>query len=170
VSGSDATAGYVIRVAVPAEHEAIGDLVVRAYRGVGEIDEPYFDELRDVAARAALVPVLAAVEEGSGRILGAVTFVPGPGPFNEGEFGDAASIRMLAVEPDARRRGIGQALVEECIRRARDASRPRISLYTRPFMTAAHRMYERLGFRRVSQLDWEFEPGEWLYAYEMDLA
>jgi ribosomal protein S18 acetylase RimI-like enzyme len=161
--------GYLVREAVPAEHEAIGDLVVRAYRAVGETDESYYDELRDVASRAAVVPVLAAIEEGSGRVLGAVTFVPGPGPFHEGEFGDAASIRMLAVEPDARGRGVGSALVEECLRRARAAGRDRVSLYTRPFMTAAHAMYERLGFERVRELDWEFAPGEWLHAYAIEL-
>ena len=164
------SAVFTIREATPAEYEAIGDLVVRAYRGVGETEESYFDELRDVAARAAVVPVLSAVGEESGRVLGAVTFVPGPGPFHEGEFGDAASIRMLAVEPEARGRGIGRALVEECIRRARADGRSRISLYTRPFMTAAHAMYEGLGFERVRDLDWEFDPGEWLYAYAKDLG
>ena len=54
-------AAYTIREALPSEYAAIGDLVVRAYRGVGETDESYYDELRDVAARAAVVPVLAAV-------------------------------------------------------------------------------------------------------------
>ena len=39
----------------------------------------------------------------------------------------------------------------------------------RPFMTAAHAMYERLGFERVHELDWEFAPGEWLYAYALEL-
>lgn len=163
-------AAYTIREALPSEYAAIGDLVVRAYRGVGETDESYYDELRDVAARAAVVPVLAAVDEGSGRVLGAVTFVPGPGPFHEGEFGDAASIRMLAVEDDARGRGVGTALVRECLERARAAGRDRVSLYTRPFMTAAHAMYERLGFERVRELDWEFAPGEWLYAYALELG
>ncbi len=62
MSGGSA-AGYTIREATPAEHEAIGELLVRAYRGVGETAEAYFDELRDVAGRAAVVPVLAAVDD-----------------------------------------------------------------------------------------------------------
>jgi ribosomal protein S18 acetylase RimI-like enzyme len=161
---------YVIREAEPSEYEAIGDITVEAYRAAGETEEGYFPELRDVADRARQVPVLAAVEEGSGRVLGGVTYVPGPGPYHEGDFGDIASFRMLAVAPDAQGRGVGKALVEDCIARATAAKRPAIGLYTRPFMTTAHRMYEGLGFRRVRELDWEFEPGEWLFAYRLDLA
>jgi len=164
-----AIGAFTIREALPAEHEVIGQLTVEAYRDVGETDESYYAELRDVADRASQVPVLVAVEESSGRILGAVTFVPGPGPFHEGDFGDAASLRMLAVAPAARGRGVGQALVEACIDRARGSGRDALGLHTRPFMTAAQRMYERLGFARVPALDWEFEPGEWLYAYRLPL-
>jgi len=162
--------GFAIREAIPTEFEAIGELVVDAYRDAGETDSGYERELRAVAERAAQVPVLAAVDESTGRVLGTVTYVPGPGPFHEGAFGDAASFRMLAVVADARGRGIGRALVETCIERARADARPAIGIYTRPFMTAAHRMYERLGFRRVPELDLEFDPGEWLLAYRIELA
>jgi ribosomal protein S18 acetylase RimI-like enzyme len=78
-------------------------------------------------------------------------------------------MRMLAVAPAAQGRGVGRALVAECIARTRAGGRTGIALYTRPFMTAAHRLYESLGFRRVPERDWEFEPGEWLWAYRRDL-
>jgi GNAT superfamily N-acetyltransferase len=161
--------GYAIREARPEEFEAIGELVVEAYREVGETDAGYVPELRDVAGRAAQVPVLAAVDEATGRVLGTVTYVPGPGPFHEGEFGEAASFRMLAVAAEARGRGVGTALVEACIERARVHGRTSIGIYTRPFMMDAHRIYERLGFRRATELDWEFDPGEWLFAYRIEL-
>jgi ribosomal protein S18 acetylase RimI-like enzyme len=160
---------FTIREVEPAEHAAVGELTVQAYRDVGETDESYYPELRDVADRAAQVPVLVAVDDASGSVLGAVTYVPGPGPFHEGEFGDAASFRMLAVAAEARGRGVGRALVEACVDRARAAGREALSLYTRPFMTAAHRLYERLGFERVPAQDWEFAPDEWLYAYRLAL-
>ena len=162
--------GFTIREAIPAEFGAIGDLVVEAYDALGEADEGYLDELRDVAARAAEVPVLVAVDDATGGVLGSVTYVPGPGPWHEGEFGEAASFRMLAVAGDGRGRGIGRALVERCIELARAAGRPAIGIYTRPSMTVAHRLYERLGFHRTPELDWEFDPGEWLYAYRLELA
>ena len=159
----------VIREVRPEEFDTLGEITVDAYREVGEIDTAYFPELRDVAGRAAQVPVLVATEKGSGAVLGGVTYVPGPGPFHEGEFREAASFRMLAVSAAARGRGVGRALVEACIERARAERRPAIGIYTRPFMAAAHRLYRSLGFRRLPALDWEFMPGEWLWAYRLDL-
>jgi ribosomal protein S18 acetylase RimI-like enzyme len=160
---------FVVREARPEEYDELGRITVEAYRRAGETEDDYYPELLDVAARARHVPLLAAVEEGSGRLLGTATFVPGPGPYHEGDFGDVASMRMLAVAPAAQGRGVGRALVAECIARTRAGGRTGIALYTRPFMTAAHRLYESLGFRRVPERDWEFEPGEWLWAYRLDL-
>jgi GNAT superfamily N-acetyltransferase len=166
---TDAARRFVVREARPDEFAEVGHLTVEAYRQAGETEEDYFPELLEVAERAAVVPVLAAIEEGTGRVLGTATFVPGPGPWHEGEFGDVASMRMLAVRADARGRGVGRALVEDCITRTRAVRRTAIALYTRPFMTEAHRLYESLGFRRAPANDWEFDPGEWLWAYRLDL-
>jgi ribosomal protein S18 acetylase RimI-like enzyme len=166
---ANAVTAFVVREARPEEYAALGRITVDAYREAGETADDYFPELADVAGRAALVPVLAAVEDDTGRLLGTATYVPGPGPFHEGDFGDTASMRMLAVALDAQGRGVGRALVVECIERARRSGRGGLSLYTRPFMMAAHRLYESLGFRRVTELDWEFDPGEWLWAYRLDL-
>lgn len=163
------SAGFVVREARSEEFAELGRITAEAYRLAGETEVPYFDELLDVAERAAHVPVLAAVEEGTGRLLGTTTYVPGPGPYHEGEFGEAASMRMLAVAPEAQGQGIGRALVEACVGRARADGRPGVGIYTRPFMTSAHRLYASLGFRRRPELDWEFDPGEWLWALQLDL-
>ncbi len=161
---------FTIRAVRGPEMAELGELTVTAYRDAGETDVSYEPELRNVATRAALVPVLVAVEEGTGRLLGGITYVPGPGPYHEGEFGDAAAFRMLAVAGDARGRGVARALVADAIARARADGRTAIGIFTRPFMTAAHRLYESVGFARVPDLDWEFEPGEWLLAYRLDLG
>lgn len=161
--------GFTIRDVRLDEMDGLGALTVAAYRDAGETDEDYYPELRDVAARATVVPVLVAVESGTGRLLGGVTYVPGPGPYHEGEFGDAAAFRMLAVAADARGRGVGRALVQAVIARARADGRPAVCLFTRPFMTAAQRLYASLGFVRQPQHDWEFAPGEWLHGYLLEL-
>lgn len=162
-------AAFVIREARPDEFDAIGELTVETYRTAGESSEEYYPELRDVAERAAQVPVLVAIDSETDALLGSVTYVPGPGPYHEGEFGEDATFRMLAVAAVAQGRGVGRALVEACIDRARADGRAGIGIYTRPFMTVAHGLYERLGFERIRELDWEFEPGEWLWAYRLAL-
>jgi ribosomal protein S18 acetylase RimI-like enzyme len=162
-------AAFEIREARAAEYEAAGELCVLAYGALeGESDVGYFDELRDVGTRAEVVPVLVAAQP-DGTLLGTVTYVPGPGPYAETDRDDDAAFRMLAVAPWAQGRGVGRALVDECIRRARADGRRGIAIYTRPSMRVAHRMYESMGFAREPGRDWEFEPGEWLWAYRLVL-
>ena len=105
----------VVREARPAELEAAGRLVADAYAAAGAVDADehwYLDSIRDARGRARHCPILLAVEEGSGVLLGCVTYVPGPGnPFAELERDDEAGFRMLGVAPSAQRRGVGEALV-----------------------------------------------------------
>jgi GNAT superfamily N-acetyltransferase len=162
--------GFVVRPILSVEHGSLGEVTVAAYREVGETQESHYAELRDVGARAAASSVLVAVEEGSGRVLGGLAYDPGTGPYAEGDFGDAATFRMLAVAPEERGRGVGRALVEAALTQARLDGRPAVGIFTRPFMTAAQRLYESLGFVRAPGSDWEFEPGEWLLAYRLELA
>jgi ribosomal protein S18 acetylase RimI-like enzyme len=54
--------------------------------------------------------------------------------------------------------------------RARDAGAGRLVLCSASNMTAAHRMYESEGFRRVPELDWEPDPGVRLVAYALSLS
>ena len=157
---------FTIREITPADFEPLGEITVLAYANrLSPSDAEYLDELRDVAARAAAVPVLVAVDP-DGRVLGGVAYVPGPGTaLSEGEREGEAGIRMLAVDPAVGGRGIGRALTEACIGRARAEGRVGMSLYTLPTMGVAHRLYESLGFRRDPDRDWEYLPGESLWSY-----
>jgi GNAT superfamily N-acetyltransferase len=58
-------------------------------------------------------------------------------------------IRMLVVDPEFRGNGIGRALTDECIARARRDGSPIIALHTSPIMTVALPMYLRMGFVKV---------------------
>jgi ribosomal protein S18 acetylase RimI-like enzyme len=160
-----------IRPALPAEHAALGELTVAAYRAVpgdSSTSPSYETTLRDVAERARHAVVLVAVDT-DGGLLGGVTYVPGQGPLAEFEHEGDAGIRMLAVAPAAHRRGVGRRLVESCIARAREDGRGRIVLHTAPSMTAAQTLYGSLGFVRAADLD-GLVPGASLMAYTLDLA
>ncbi len=160
-----------IRPATPDEYEAVGDLTVAAYDALGHMveDVGYDAQLRDVAGRVAAGDVvLVAVEDG--RLLGGVTYVrDSASPSAEFERGEVG-IRMLAVDPAAQGRGVGTALSLACIELARADGGSRIALHSTPWMTTAHRMYERLGFRRAPERDFTPLPTVPLLAYTLDLG
>jgi ribosomal protein S18 acetylase RimI-like enzyme len=161
----------VVRVARPEEHVRLGELVVAAYRSLPEFDESdYEPELRDVASRAREAVVLAAVDDGDGAPLGCVTYVPGPeSAWAEMLEPGEASIRMLAVDPTARGRGVGTALAAACIARAREDGRSAIFLHSLGYMRAAQSIYTRLGFVRRPDRDWEPVPGIRLLGFALAL-
>jgi len=123
---------------------------------------------RDVAGRSADSQVLVA--EVGGYAFGTVTFVRGPGALAEVVDPDAATIRMLGVAPEARGRGIGDALVRACIDRAHAAGSHRVRLGTRTSMTSAQRPYVRLGFRRDPAHDWSPAPGIELLGFVLEFG
>ena len=60
-----------------------------------------------------------------------------------------ARLRMLYVEPFARGRGIGSALVDICVGFAREADYVRVTLWTHTVLASARRIYAGCGFRIV---------------------
>jgi len=157
----------VVRPIRPEEHDRVGELLFDAYAAVGGEPDWYLERMRETTKRAEAVPVLVAVDA-EGTILGTVTYVPGPGtPYSDVEREDEAGIRAFAVAPEARGRGVGRLLVDAVIERARADGRGGIAIFTRPRMTAAHGLYESMGFVRAPDQDETFAPGEWLLAYRL---
>lgn len=159
-----------IRFVRPEEHQGLAALTVAAYQALlgPDMDAGYAQELADVGSRAALVDVLVDVDE-EGRLLGGVTYIPGPGPLAWFAGDGDAGMRMLAVDPAAQGRGVGARLVAACVARASAAGKRRLLLHTTAPMTVAHRIYERAGFRRDPDHDEVLEGGLKLLAYVLDL-
>lgn len=162
-----------IRLIRPDEHDDLGRLTVAAYRAIDdgesiEVEGGYEDELAAVSRRAAVAEVLVAVD--GDELLGGITLVPpGPNPMAEHSVEGAASIRMLAVAPAARRRGIARLLTEAALARARSMGAPEVVLHSTTRMHAAHRLYEGMGFSRDPDLDWSPVPGVDLLGFRLPL-
>ena len=165
------SAPLTVRRARPEEYEDLAALTVAAYRGLlGEdLSTGYAEELADVAGRAEQAEVLVAVDS-DGRQLGGIAYVPGPGPLAWFDGPDEAGLRMLAVAPEAQGRGVGARLVAAGLSRATEAGKTRLLLHTTAAMRAAHRLYERAGFRRDPERDEVLDDGLVLLGYVLDLG
>ncbi|MDT0277688.1 GNAT family N-acetyltransferase [Blastococcus goldschmidtiae] len=166
----DVPAPPAVRIerATAADHAAIAELTVSIYVGGGLAGPDYGVELADVARRAGLAELLV-VRDAADRLVGSVALVL-DGDFGEvAQSDDEAAVRMLVVDPAAQGQGIGALLMTECLRRARAAGKRRMVLSTSTAMTAAHRLYERLGFTRLPERDWSPVPGIDLLVYTLDL-
>jgi GNAT superfamily N-acetyltransferase len=86
------------------------------------------------------------VAELDGHIVGAVAYI-GPG-VQKAEFfqPEWPIMRMLVVAPSARGLGVGRALVDECLRRAKRDGASVFALHTSELMQVALPMYQRMGF------------------------
>ena len=158
---------FDIRLAVPAEYDAVGDLTVDAYSHDGFVRGEYAMTLRAAADRAAKAELWVAADPSG--LLGTVTYCPVGSVYREIGNDDEGEFRMLAVAGRARGLGVGTALTQRCIDRTRELGQRRIVMSSATYMAAAHRIYERLGFHRLPERDWAPIPGVDLYAFALDL-
>jgi ribosomal protein S18 acetylase RimI-like enzyme len=146
-----------IRNAQEADAAAVAALWTEAYADAGPEGrrEPYsLQEYFAVAAGAAV----SVAEEGGEVVAVVALFPPGARGWSVAGPGEAELAR-LAVAEAARRRGIGRALVERCTVQAREAGAAAPALWSRPYQSDAHRLYESLGYRRVPERDGEDRDG-----------
>ena len=158
---------FGIRQAGDDDADDVGLLTEQVYRAGGWTSERYAEVLRDGRARIAHAVVLVATLDGV--VVGTVTLAPPSTRFVNVARADEAEIRMLAVAPDVRGRGIADALMDGCEEHARAAGLAGVVLSTAPTMHAAHRLYHRRGYYRQPERDWPGTRATYL-VYRLDLA
>jgi GNAT superfamily N-acetyltransferase len=168
--------GLTVRSAEPGDRDGIQAVTLDAYLEYAATIPAYWEGYRQniLATLAAAAPGTQIVALDGDRLVGAVLLYPA-GVAIENPGGTAATltwpeVRLLAVAPSARGRGVGAALMHECIQRARNAGATALTLHTTDLMQAAMRLYERLGFERAHDLDLEPAPGIIAKGYRLDMS
>ena len=99
--------------------------------------------------------LLVAFDRDSQKLIGTIILVPHHSLAARFAEDTESEIHLLAVAPEFRRQGVGRALVEAALDRARELECTAVYLWTQGTMAAAHRIYESVGFHRQPKLDFE---------------
>jgi GNAT superfamily N-acetyltransferase len=163
-----------VRIARAAERDAIVRLTRAAYAEYAQVMAPSAWAALEQAIGASLADdrgVTRLVAEIDGAIVGsAALYEP-----DAAAYGDLVSatpwpeLRLVAVAPAARGRGVAQALVAACIDRARRQGARAVGLHTSRSMRAAMRLYERIGFVRDPEHDFRPPGAELVEGYLLRL-
>ncbi|MGH3901929.1 MAG: GNAT family N-acetyltransferase [Pseudonocardiaceae bacterium] len=148
-----------VRPARPDEVDQVGRLTFEAYVADGYANPAgsYAAALADTSRRARDAELLVAVDSNA-RVLGTVTVCTPGSPLGELSQPGELEFRMLAVALDARRRGVGEALVIAVLPRAAEIGAHRVVMCSAAEMPVAHRLYTRLEFVRLPERDWQPVP------------
>jgi GNAT superfamily N-acetyltransferase len=148
----------LVRDAVPADYPAIREVLIAAYRQYAEllsldIFSPYLADVLDLDKHARYGRMI--VVEVDGWICGFGAFYPDSTVQDVGFPVGWAGGRALAVHPAARGHGVARALLATCERLARETGAPVFAFHTASFMTKAIALYERLGYCRAPEFDFD---------------
>ena len=164
----------LIRDAQPSDRQAIRDVTLAAYQEYAAQMPGFWDGYRQniIATLDDIGSAEQLVADEDGAIVGTVLLYP-PRRVQVSRTDSLEmpwpEVRLLAVAPAGRGRGIGAALMQECVRRARKSGARALSLHTTDLMQTAQRMYERMGFVRSPELDFHPAPGVTVKGYRLEL-
>lgn len=160
-----------VEVARPADYAAIGRVCVAAYHHARLLEPAdwYAGHMREVAHRAAHAVVLAA--RAGREVLGTLTLAPAGTEYAEVARAGELEIRMLAVDPGAQGRGVAEALLRAAARWGRTHGHGALvlSVFSGQGAGTAHRLYERVGFRRARDYVGDWDPAATMWCYELRL-
>jgi GNAT superfamily N-acetyltransferase len=151
----------LIREALPGERPALADLTESAYSQYAGAYEPahwldYQKSTRQILLHEEGCLRLIALHDG--KLTGSVLWCP---PYERMMGGTLVKnnfpeMRLLAVDPQFRNLGVGDQLIKACEARCKQEGFERMTLHTTVVMERAKAMYERRGYTRYTDID--FEP------------
>ncbi len=149
----------------PNDFDALGNLTVEVYSNLAnmpssQIMPEYYQLLRDTRSRALqpTTKIFAAYSE-TNQLLGGVTFIGDMAYYGSGgtatTIKNSAGFRLLAVATEARGFGVGKALSIFCIEEAVKLNVEQLIIHSTHSMQVAWKMYQKLGFERFPEIDFD---------------
>lgn len=153
-----------------ADVDVVAAISLAAYEAAGHFDAngAYAQTVADVRGRFSHGELLVAEEDGV--IVGAVMLCDPGTAFAEISRTGEMEFRFLAVDPPHWGRGVGESLVLACHSRARDLGTSTMVICVIDANHAALRFYERLGYVRRPERDWQPAAGVTLLCLSTSLT
>ena len=159
--------GLEIREILRDEYELLGQLMVEVYSNLDgfptQNEQPaYYEMLANIGSFAEQkdTQVLVAISA-EREMVGGVVYFGDMARYGSGGTAttekNASGIRLLGVDPRSRGAGVGKALTNACVQRARDRGHSQVILHTTQSMQVAWHLYQKLGFERSLDLDFTQE-------------
>lgn len=131
-----------------SDKEKINSLAVEAFEQFQDSysDWPTFrSNIANMAALSEVGEIIVAEIEN--KVVGSVAYIKPGAPKSQLFRPEWPIMRMLVVSPSYRGSGIGRALAEECLNRAKRDGASVFALHTSEIMQIALPMYIRMGFK-----------------------
>lgn len=140
-----------IRTARPEEFELVAVVTEAGFDGPRTPGPQRLSLLRDTPGRARDGLLLVASDDASQTLVGTASLLRAGTRYTRQAWPGEAELRLLAVLPQHRGRGVGHALLAEAIAQARGWGAEAVVLDTGARNQTAQRLYYRLGFRRAPE-------------------
>jgi ribosomal protein S18 acetylase RimI-like enzyme len=159
-----------IRQALPAEWSEVANVTQIANgQYAADADEEWWRNYETntrtlITTEPTLLRIVALKDD---KIVGSVVYTP---PY-ERQMGDKIvrnpfpEMRLLSVLPESRNEGIANALINACETESRKQRADAITLHTTSLMSVAKAMYERRGYVRYPEIDFEPVAGFIVFGY-----
>ncbi|WP_018126857.1 GNAT family N-acetyltransferase [Balneola vulgaris] len=169
---------FIIREAQPEEHQALGAIMVDVYSSLEGFPQPdekpgYYQMLQNVGelTQKESISIFVALSS-TDKVLGGVVYMRrlkdygAPGLVTT--IPQASGFRLLAVLPETRGMGVGKALIQKCIDQTKVDGNQQLIIHSTEFMKVAWGMYERMGFSRFPDID--FQQGQLnVYGFKLNI-
>lgn len=136
---------YSIRKIESKDNAAMAKIIRTVFH---ELDAPkegtaYADPILDTLSKVYVRPnEIYFVVEVDGEVLGGSGIAP-----LAGNDANICELQKMYFAPELRGKGIAQVLIEKCLSFAKEAGFDQCYLETLPFMTAAQKLYKKVGFQ-----------------------